>query len=752
MNRSRNSSVRARRPQGRAGFTLVEMLMAVTLVLIMMTMFAEVFQLAGGSVTKQRTLADNDQNSRTFVTVLRRDLDQRTFRSLVPFYANEPVLSTLPEVDLRRGYFSVSNNILGDYTDDVLSFTADSTINVTKLGESKFYGAAVQLPAPGLAAWTGNLAQQRFHFLRNPNQPDADDGEILPNGAASSKVAEISYFMRGTRLYRRVMLVRNPIKQANVDQTNPSQPKTLASADFFLPGNGLYGATRNFWTDFDFSAYRPSTVFAGEDLNFNGQLDGGEDTNGNGQLDSPIPMCARFTGVNFLHNELPPAYPLLAPYCYSLGQTWNRFGHHSMFTPGNTFNGLPREFSGITAPNFFIGRFTQEETSNGAFLYPQVMPAAGDPMNAAATPFADANSDGVIDGYAGGSRAGVDLLLSNVHEFRIELWDEWLQDFVPAGHGLSSGGIAGDYAAPRQLNPSYGPLVAASTVLPNVYDTWHPLYNRNVDAVLGNAPDRPPFRPLTVDPTGISGPTYTNPSGAPIFWTPATAYYPGDVVFPLREDINGNGVLDAGEDGSNGFPVDGFLQENVQVFKEDANNNGVLDMGEDLNGNLILDAASPVGEIREDINGNGLLDMGEDGLYGLPVNGALDTFQLRRPYFPTGMNFRYVCVRQGTTSRFAPVPSIEDEPGNGTWSTTPEYIIKGQSEDQDNDNAVDPGEDSNSNGSVTGVTDREPDWLVVYNVRPLRAIRITVRFEHPTTQQMKQVTIVHSLRDTQTVP
>jgi len=34
----------------------------------------------------------------------------------------------------------------------------------------------------------------------------------------------------------------------------------------------------------------------------------------------------------------------------------------------------------------------------------------------------------------------------------------------------------------------------------------------------------------------------------------------------------------------------------------------------------------------------------------------------------------------------------------------------------------------------------------------LRAIRITVRFEHPTSQQMKQVTIVHSLRDTTTVP
>lgn len=763
MKRERTIRSKARR----TGFTLIEMLMAVTLVLIMMTMFAEVFQLAGGSVTKQRTLADNDQNSRTLVTILKRDLDQRTFRSLVPFYANEPIGITRSDAGTDNGYFYISNNYLGNFNDDVLQFTMDSTINVKKIGESKFYGAASQLPSPSPAVWTTNPATRVYHFLRSPNQPDGDDGEILSNGAGSSTKAEVCYFMRGTRLYRRVMLIRDPIKQASVDPTTPGQP--TVSEDVNLngvldPGEDLNanmtldtrldyfanaGAFGNFWSQFDYSAFQRSPLFVPTGV---------------------MPPGARFVGAKpFLENKKEVAFPG-TPYCYSLGQTWNRFGFNSAFTGANNFNGLPREFSFGTSPtqNFFIGRFTQEETSNGTFLYPQVMPVGGNPMDAAATTYTDATGDGVIDAYAGGSRAGVDLLLSNVHEFRVEVWDERLQDFAQIGHSLGVGGIAGDYASVRYLTrdtgtspPTYGPLVAAGTVAPNVFDTWHPLFNRNVNGVLGDGPDRPPFRPLTVDPTGVSGPTFTNPSGAPIWWTPNTVYQPGDVVFPRREDLNGNGVLDPGEDGSNGFPADGALQENVQLFLEDANGNGILDAGEDINGNMVLDSPSAAGQIFEDINQNGMLDGGEDGAFNLPADGFLNgqRYQLRQPCFPSGLTYRYVCVRNGRTSAqrmaLGGTASILDEPrsGGSPWSTTPGFVINGWSEDTNRNNVLDGTEtDTNGNGTFNTVDDREPDWMVVYNARPLRAIRITVRFEHPTSQQMKQVTIVHSLRDTTTVP
>jgi hypothetical protein len=38
-------------------------------------------------------------------------------------------------------------------------------------------------------------------------------------------------------------------------------------------------------------------------------------------------------------------------------------------------------------------------------------------------------------------------------------------------------------------------------------------------------------------------------------------------------------------------------------------------------------------------------------------------------------------------------------------------------------------------------------WQVVDNRRPLKAIRITIRFMDPTTQQMRTLTLVESLVD-----
>ncbi|TXT21298.1 MAG: hypothetical protein FD138_4080 [Planctomycetota bacterium] len=274
-----------------------------------------------------------------------------------------------------------------------------------------------------------------------------------------------------------------------------------------------------------------------EDFNLNGTLDAGEDLNGNGALDlrldyfsvasgtinfwgqfdfsafqrSPTLATVMATGARFpfstedrdwfLENKPITAFPVLSTYCYSLGQSWNRFGFNSAFTANNLANGLPREFSGFASPTFFVGRFTQEETSNTTFQYPQVMPLSGNPMDAAATTFTDANLDGIIDGYSGGSRIGADLLLSNVHEFRVEVWDDRIGDFAPVGHGYGGANNPGDYGAARQLNNTFGPLIAAGTVLPNVFDTWHPLFDRNMNGVVGDIPDRPPYRPLTWDPT-----------------------------------------------------------------------------------------------------------------------------------------------------------------------------------------------------------------------------------------------------------
>src|SRR5262245_4739225 len=95
----------------RQGFTLVEMLVAVGLVILMMSMFAAVCQLATGAMSKQKGIAENDQRARLVTTVLQSDLQKRTFRHMLPF---KPVGSTNDDNEFRlaerQGYFYISEN------------------------------------------------------------------------------------------------------------------------------------------------------------------------------------------------------------------------------------------------------------------------------------------------------------------------------------------------------------------------------------------------------------------------------------------------------------------------------------------------------------------------------------------------------------------------------------------------------------------------------------------------------------------
>ena len=730
MNRTRTNRSSLQRSE-RVGFTLVEMLVAITLVLIMLVMFGEIFQIASGSVTRQRIMADNDQNARTLVTVLRGDLDKRTFRTLVPFFPEE--LSTNPGTPFnpRRGYMSISCNNPNDGTDDVLLFTTLVSINVRNSDESPYYGRAIPLTA-------GAGATPALNFLMNANQPDRDDGQITTNSAASSKAAEVCYFMRGKRLYRRVQLLRDPTPSAGVDPSNPAQPAFLnpatgATVDYFLPG-GIYDTQATtafgsigFWRDFDFSANRTPTSIS---------------------VYAPsLPINARFHGLDSLSNDKTELPYTPHPWMPSLGHTWNRFGHNHQIvlalplgTAPVLTNGLPREYTTATPgaiPLAFIGRFTQEETSKTAtaafpsnFGYPQapsIAPTAapgawnGNPMDAAGTELTLNPDSGAVNEFQSpttASRAGVDLLLSNVHEFRVELWDERLGRFGVPGHtlppdtapgddgifGTADDTADGDYAATRQLNGTYGPLGPAGDTSYS-FDTWHPQFNRNANfitdptnpanllPVLSDASDRPPYRPLKYAPANTIysaaapvpfGPVPAGPYVAS-YWAPGTGYGVNAVVFPRTEDLNANGVLDAGEDGACGFPADTFP-----------------------NSSNPFASSNPL---------------------------------LKFPAF--GLTYAYRCVTGGTSG------SLGYEP---RWRTTPGSVFGGNPADIDaNGNGiVDAGDtDYNGNGNLDPA---EPAWICEYNVRPLRAIRITVRFEHPTSKQMKQITVVHSLRDTTSVP
>ena len=239
----------------RGGFTLIEMLVATTLVVMMMLMFAQIYVAAIGSLGDQQAVARNDGKARLVNTLLIGDLNRGSFRSapnssqgILPLVKDDPVSAW------QRGFFYLSENDQNNPVDDVLHFTA-SIKDARNRDPSMYFGRAQWVN--GVLEYNNNPAQP-FHYT---NQPDLDDGDT-GNGVGASRDAEIVYFVRGGNLYRRVLLVRD------VDLTG-------------IPGTVSAQPSR-----------RP------EDTNEDGILNGGEDINGNGVLDGIIEFNGRIVPAN----------------------------------------------------------------------------------------------------------------------------------------------------------------------------------------------------------------------------------------------------------------------------------------------------------------------------------------------------------------------------------------------------------------------------------------------------------------------
>ena len=231
------------------GFTLVEMLVAVTLVLVMMVLFAEVFQIAGGAISKTRGIAENDQRARTLQTIIKADLDKRTMRWVYPFAADEVASAPESNIGKRQGYIYISENNPFNALDDVLQFTVMATLNMRNRDNSPYYGQAMNLPRGG-----GSVPNFGYN-----NQPDADDADLNPNNTGLSTIAEIAYFVRNGNLYRRQLLIREPIsvvgnkpQPADNDYRNIFNPSAVPIAEAVYPSS--FGNATTFWADFDYSA------------------------------------------------------------------------------------------------------------------------------------------------------------------------------------------------------------------------------------------------------------------------------------------------------------------------------------------------------------------------------------------------------------------------------------------------------------------------------------------------------------------
>ncbi|WP_437191675.1 PilW family protein [Planctomicrobium sp. SH527] len=532
----------------RPAFTLVEMLISTALVMMIMTMFAQIYGTAVNTMSMQRGMANNDQKARTVNNLMLADLRARTYRQTIDAYGSSKGLVPLVlesnqriDADRQRGYFYYSENDPGDDSDDVLQFTAMLGTSATAGDESTdssliFQGKAANIPAA------------------NTRQPDNDDG--INDGNSQSRAAEISYFIRGGNLYRRVMLLRDPPYS-----TPPadSQPLDASGVRLFnYPANPNYGVagTNNFWTDFDYSATRDyNAADDGTYLWFNSTY----------SLDN--------TNIGGLEGK-----PLALP--------WNRFGHYSnkSTTPLQASHGCPREFVGPTN-NEFIGRFTAEETSSDNMGWPGVGDSTTHIVQSnrfnRADPSLTLNNDFAITSLAGGKRISEDLLLSNVEAFNVEYWDD--TDVNSNNHGfVSLGAVGGPWgdANNASKNPLYGPVVNSATRRNRVFDTWHHTAFSTDGA--GGTNTLPPRFPLNTDSLPAMAAIYDTWTDVPdpnaivnagsILRLPGyerdTIYYtavrsglkgsvmapsfppdPGNIVEEPYVDLNSNGMQDVGEEG-----------------------------------------------------------------------------------------------------------------------------------------------------------------------------------------------------------
>lgn len=385
----RNIPTTRQRQQPRSGFTLTEMLVATGLVVLIMLMFAQIYAVAIGTLREQRGLAQNDQKARIVSNILRSDLQNRTYRQPAFPYGDVQGIVALSEGDEpiidpnnQQGYFFYSENGTGNDGDDLLQFTA-------RIGAGQRGDAATrkgQRPFIGKAAGLGVA-----------NQPSNDNG---------SSAAEISYFLRRGILYRRVLLLRDPLQRRPKPDSQPSDPSngTRRFNNSSLPSSGEY---TDFYADFDYAATRRNGVLWFHSVD---SLD-----NTRGLLNFPI------------------AIPGL------------RFGFLPSLTTVDS-----REFADDTNPtggNTYIGRFTLEETSNSGFEWPGT--TGHNPYATGSTLTLDL-SDGVVDEYRNGSRVGEDILLTNVEAFDIKIIDDDLGDFTDVSGGFDSWHPNASGSAPYQ--------------------------------------------------------------------------------------------------------------------------------------------------------------------------------------------------------------------------------------------------------------------------------------------------------------
>jgi type II secretory pathway pseudopilin PulG len=278
----------------RAGYTMVEILVATALMLTIMLAVAWVFGMVGETIADSRSTLEMTSQLRGVAARLKQELDGVTVTMLPPrdpasnegyFEITEgaigPVIPrqvynpdtleyqpygiarnvdrlrvpTLPSDPDQIGY--EVDTTVGDF-DDILMFT-------TRGSGEPFIGRCVQKRSPVGAEVALGMDDYDGDGTR-------DDPYVYNFGTIQSDVAEVAYFVRGRTLYRRVLLVKPDFPQStpwpwpgNMDTRNdpplPANPTT--EPIFQLSPEGFYNndvSVRQEWLCINPAAVPPSWV------------------------------------------------------------------------------------------------------------------------------------------------------------------------------------------------------------------------------------------------------------------------------------------------------------------------------------------------------------------------------------------------------------------------------------------------------------------------------------------------------------
>jgi|GEM_PF-1719673 len=595
----------------RGGFTLIEMLVATTLVVMMMLMFAQIYVAAISSLGEQQAIARNDGKARLADILLRADLRRMSFQSAPG--SNQGLLPLVRDDNsVNSGYFYLSENDQTNPVDDVLQFTTYISSKVRNPDQSAYYGRCKAVP--GLHA-IPLLPGDPDVFS---NHPDADDGDTS-NGVGASRAAEVSYFVRNGNLYRRVLLLRDVDLQAG-GLSSPAQPSDPSTSTEFaariIPNSAGVG-NPSFYKAFDYAAYCRVTG-------------------------APATDVTRFIGTDSLENQ--------AGVDECIGRSMNRFGFaitaaNQLDASGdpvlraiNRSRGQPVEYDSLG--NFF-GRPVHAETGSYEWGWPGTR---NNPLLDSNLKYGFTKTDqlsylagntslvdaAVIPSSPNYTRATEDLLIANVEAFDVEVWDSGLEEIDPNGNGI----VDLPAEAARDLNGNGVYDVAGGYV-----QLGHSGVTKNgVTTLTGYMRDAQRLNP---DYGPGADPNETNPLANP-------------APFQGRNWVFDTGHPDMWSDDparTNWFRPP--LRPLIYRFTEDTNRNGVLDPTEDTNANGILDRPNfPVREADKWTSGT---------LYQL----ADVVFH---PDSLTAQSIAYRCTVSGTsgTSRFVEKPPGQQTPPDGT--------------------------------------------------------------------------------------